>query len=101
MWIGKKKLGRNLDGRYKLTDEEDALLMGEILEGKLKDGELGLKYGVSRTKVYFMRYPEKKKKKMDDARKYQKENKRDNAYRNEANKKLLLKKKALRDKDML
>lgn len=99
-WVGKKKLGRNLDGRYKLTKEEDNALMSEIKDGILKDGQLALKYGVSRSKVYFMRRPEQKKKKMEDAREYQKEN-YDKYAHNEANKKMLVKKKALHKKGII
>jgi hypothetical protein len=100
MWVGKKKLGRKLDGRYKLTEEEETALLEEINAGVLKDSELGLKYGVSRSKVYLMRHPKVNDKKKEANRQYQKEN-RNKDKQDEANRKLLLKKRALTKQDML
>ena len=87
-------LPRGFDGRFKLTEVEENKLIDEIDEGVLKDNELALKYGVSRSKVYFMRNPHQKEKKDVSAREYQKAH-YDKAARNEAMKKTRKKKQEL------
>ena len=88
------KLPRDYDGRFKLTEEKEDELRDEIKEGVLNDAELGLKYGVSRSKVYFMRNPKQKEKNAAAVRKYQKEH-YDKNLRNDAMKKNRKKKQAL------
>jgi len=94
------KLPRGLDGRFKLTAEKEAELREEIKEGVLKDAHLGLKYGVSRSKVYFMRNPKQKEKKAEAARKYQKAH-YDKDDANEAMKKNRKKKQELLKRGLL
>ena len=93
-------LPRELDGRFKLTAEKEAELREEIKDGVLNDAELGLKYGVSRSKVYFMRNPKQKEKKDECARKYQKAH-YDKDVTNEAMKKNRKKKQELVKRGLL
>jgi len=93
-------LPRGFDGRFKLTEIEENKLIDEVAEGVLKDNELALKYGVSRSKVYFMRKPKQKEKKDEAAREYQKSH-YDKDMRNEAMKKNRKKKQELLKRGLL
>ena len=92
--MDKVKLNRSLDGRYKLTPEKEKELEAEILEDILSTRELSDKYGVSISKVYFMKNPDMKKKKDETAKKFNKGN-YDKDKNNEAKKKTRKKKQQL------
>jgi len=100
MIADKLKIGRKLDGRYKLTPEKEAELMEEIAEDVLSTRELAAKYGVSISKVYFMKHPEKKAKKDEQVKKYLKEH-LDKDKHNEAQKKTRRKKRELLKRNLI
>ena len=94
MITDKVKLGRSLDGRYKLTPEKEEELVADIKDNSLSTRELADKYGISIGKVYFMKNPDKKIKRDATTKKFNKVNYNKDKH-NEAQKKSRKKKQQL------
>ena len=59
MKIDDLRHGRDTDGRYALSEDEEVQLADDVITSKLNNRELGDKWGVSESKIWAMRNPEK------------------------------------------
>lgn len=71
MNLNEKKIGRENDGRYALTPEQEKELTFDVAEGVLSRKEIGLKYGISISKVWQLFNPEQHKKNVEANKKNQ------------------------------